>query len=118
MASAKFRANMNIDEAAQNVKKDVYDLGLSIELIDDIVYNFDNCKVYLYVFEKYYFRSSNQTTLTLMITGDEFNTTIDAISSGGGEGFLFKFSWGAEKNFVNGFRKIIVDKGFEEINKK
>jgi hypothetical protein len=68
MASAKFRANINIDEAAQIVKKDVYDLGLSIELIDDVVYNFDNFKVYLYVFEKYYFRSNNQTTLTLMIT--------------------------------------------------
>ncbi len=114
MASAVFTANKKIEEAVTIIKKEIYNLGLSIELVDSVFHNLDNQKVYLFVYEKFYFRSSNRASLTVLITGDEFKTTIDVISSGGGQGFLFKLSLGAEKNFVNGLRKILVSKGFKE----
>jgi hypothetical protein len=52
------------------------------------------------VFEKYFMRASNRASCTVVLTGQGARS-VDAIGSGGGQGALFSFSWGAEDSFVS-----------------
>lgn len=115
MAHASFRGQKSVFDTAELIKQEVYNLGISVELIDEIKQSRDDFQVFMLVYEKFYYRSSNRASLSILITGDTNDSKIDVVSSGGGQGWLFKFSWGAEKNFVNGLRKILINKGYQEI---
>jgi hypothetical protein len=64
------------------------------------------------VFEKYFMRASNRASLTVMVSGEGETVCVDAIGSGGGQGAIFKFSWGAEEGFVGTVEKILAGCGF------
>lgn len=115
MASAKFVGNFNVNDTASFIKREANNLGFTMELISESKYNNDDFYVYMFVFEKFYYRSSNRASLSVLITGDSEKSYVDAVSSGAGQGWLFKFSWGADKNFINGFRKLLVNKGYQEV---
>ncbi len=50
------------------------------------------------VYEKHYYRAGNRLTLTVVIDDLTGRTRVHSVSGGGGEG-LFRFDWGASKNF-------------------
>ncbi len=52
------------------------------------------------VYEKHYYRAGNRLTLTVVIDDLTGRTRVHSISGGGGEG-IFRFDWGASKNFSN-----------------
>jgi hypothetical protein len=64
------------------------------------------------VFEKYYMRSSNRTSLSVMLTQNLDTVYVDAVGSGGGQGALFRFSWGAEASFVSTVARVLQGHGF------
>ncbi|MDT8337345.1 MAG: DUF6054 family protein [Candidatus Izemoplasmatales bacterium] len=115
MASAKFQGNFNVSETASFIKREVNNLGITVELVGESRYNRENFQVYMFVFEKYYYRSANRASLSVLVIGDEEISNIEVISSGAGQGLLFKFSWGADKNFVNGLGKLLISKGYKQI---
>jgi|GEM_PF-4780379 len=50
-----------------------------------------------------------------MVTKDKSNTIyIDAISSGGD--ILFRFSWGAEDQYIRRFKEVMENNGFVTIS--
>jgi hypothetical protein len=64
------------------------------------------------VFEKYYMRSDNRASLSVMLTQEGDKVNVDAVGAGGGQGALFRFSWGAEENFVSIVQRILSVRGF------
>lgn len=112
MASLSIKGQGNIDEVANILISGVNDSGISCELIDSVKRNVGGDKVILLVFEKYYMRSSNRASLSVMLTHEGSDVFVDAVSSGGGQGALFRFSWGAEESFVGIVPRILSPRGF------
>lgn len=65
-------------------------------------------EVVFLVIEKYFIRNSSRASLSIvMYQEDDFETTIEAVGSGGGTGWLFKFDWGAKESFESRIIKIL-----------
>jgi hypothetical protein len=47
-----------------------------------------------------------------MLTQSMDTVYVDAVGSGGGQGALFRFSWGAEENFVGTVARVLQGHGF------
>ncbi|MFP4287398.1 MAG: DUF6054 family protein [Candidatus Izemoplasmataceae bacterium] len=70
------------------------------------------------VVEKFFFRNSSRASLSIvMVAIDEFSTRIEAVGSGGGQGMIFKFDWGAKEAFEHAIPKILTQEGitFKEV---
>ena len=100
-------------------KIDITDLKMNLtreinaELVCDSWKYFENAVVVLLSFEKYYFRTGSYASLTVMLTQNENEQTVDIIGSGGGEG-LFNISWGANSNFAENAVRILQQYGFSQ----
>jgi hypothetical protein len=113
MASISLQGQGDIAEIAGLLEEGVVSSGLSCELIDSVVRRVgQDTTTILLVFEKYYMRSSNRASLSIMLTQDGSTVYLDAVSAGGGQGALFRFSWGAEESFVSIVPSILRGKGF------
>ena len=66
---------------------------------------------YFLVVEKFFFRNSSRASLSIVIKGDDYGTTIEAVGSGGGQGLFFKFDWGAKESFERAIPKILDNEG-------
>jgi hypothetical protein len=57
-------------------------------------------EVVFLVIEKYFIRNSSRASLSIvMYQEDDFETILEAIGSGGGTGWVFRFDWGAKESF-------------------
>lgn len=65
-------------------------------------------EVVFLVIEKFFIRNSSRASLSIvMYQEDDFETIVEAIGSGGGAGWLFKFDWGAKESFEKRIIKIL-----------
>jgi len=112
MATSTVQCSGNIEEIAEALTMGVLESAISCELECRVDRSCGQAKAILLVFEKYYIRSSNRASLTVMLTemGDLVN--VDAVGSGGGQGPIIKFSWGAEEDFVDVVRRVLIEKGY------
>ena len=115
MASLTMRGNVGAGHTANAIMEGVLASGISCELVDSVNRQIGGTLMHIMVFEKYYMRASNRASLTVVVTGDVFSCVVDAISSGGGQGVIFKLSYGAEHDFVSVVEKILYPNGFEKI---
>jgi len=113
MAMTTFKGQGEITEIVNYLKSGIQSSGMTNELIHSLTRGTDAYKVYLLIFEKWYYRTSSRASLTVMITENDEHIIVDAISAGGGQGLVFRFSWGAEENFVNLVRDLLKVKGFK-----
>lgn len=87
-------------EVADTIIEGVTMSAASCELIGRVDRIADSGEaVILLVFEKYYMRSSNRASLSVLVTGAEGSVNVDIIGAGGGTGVFFRFSWGTEESF-------------------
>lgn len=114
MASARFKSNISVFQTCATIKNEVNNLGFSVELVGESKQSSDDFHVFMFVYEKFYYRASNRASLSILVTGNTNESRVECISSGAGQGWFFKFSWGADKNFVNGLRRILLSKGYQE----
>ena len=112
MAVLKPSGKGNVDEISRLLQNGVVSSGITNELIGSSERTVGDSKAVLLVFEKYYMRSSNRASLSVMLTQSFDTVFVDAVGAGGGQGALFRFSWGAEENFVNLVRDILSGHGF------
>lgn len=112
MASIQMQGRLGAVETANRVMEGVLASGMSCELVDSVVRNLGGISVYIMVFEKYFFRVSNRASLTVVVTGDAYCSTVDAIGSGGGTGAVFRASYGAEGSFVGTVEQVLTREGF------
>lgn len=102
----------NIEEITKILTDEIQGSATSCELIESVYRNLGDYKTALLVFEKYYMRNSSRASLTVSIMGDSESVVVDAIGSGGGQGAIFNFSWGAEDDFVGTVENILASLGF------
>ncbi|MGM9916001.1 DUF6054 family protein [Anaerotignum sp.] len=87
-------------EAAEKVK-DAVTGTFSGEILDEYKRTLPNGKeIVMLLFEKYYMRSGNRATLTVLADNLEETTKVHLSAGGGSEGMLFRFDWGAGASFA------------------
>ncbi len=76
-------------------------------------------EVHFLIIEKYFIRNSSRASLSVVLyQAEDFETIIEAVGSGGGTGWLFKFDWGAKESFEQKIIKILQENQihFKEIS--
>ncbi|SHE88228.1 DUF6054 family protein [Alkalibacter saccharofermentans] len=112
MASLSMYGPGDVESVSNALSNDILNSGVSCELVDTINRTVGQTSICIMVFEKYYMRSSNRASLTVSVIGDNKNVCVDAIGAGGGQGAFFRFSWGAEEDFVAEVEKSLKKFGF------
>ena len=83
--------------------------GLSVELVDSSVQRMGDVTVRLFVYDKYYMRTSSRAALTVQIIANGESCYVTAIGAGGGNGSFLSFSYGAEEDFVSVVESLLDD---------
>ncbi len=112
MAKISLLGQGNLSQIAQSLTNGIESSGLSTTLVDSVQQSYDNCQLIVLVFEKYYMRVSNRASLTVVLTSQNNSIRADLIATGGGQGAIFRFSWGAEENFAASAARILRRYGF------
>ena len=73
----------------------------------------DGVGVALFVFERYYMRTSGFTSLTVAVTGDNEAVYVDGIGAGGGG--MMEAIWSTEDKLLKTLIEILKERGFEEL---
>ena len=115
MAIVSMQGKGNGEEIVYIIKEEMSRSGMTVELIDSVTRQVNDATIYIMVFEKYYMRSSNRASLTVVVTSRNGDILVDAIGAGGGQGIVFKWSWGAEESFVSSIEKILSRENFIRI---
>lgn len=112
MAGLSMKGSGSAAAVAALLEEEIPKSGLSCELVESIRRTVGQSAVHLMVFEKYYMRASNRASLTVMVTENNGEVFVDAVGSGGGQGAIFRFSWGAEEDFVGAVSDLLSGQGF------
>ncbi len=115
MAQLSMQGRGNGNDLANLIISEMESSGMSTQLVDSITRKTGDVSMYIMVFEKYYMRSSNRASLTVVLTEMNNEIKVDAIGAGGGQGVIFKLSWGAEESFVSVIEEILTRENFTEI---
>lgn len=108
----------NAGDIAELIVREMESSGMSTQLVDSINRRIGDLNMYIMVFEKYYMRSSNRASLTVVVTEVNHDIKVDAIGAGGGQGVIFKFSWGAEESFVSVIEEILRRENFTDLDEQ
>lgn len=95
-----FVVRLSPEEAVKKVVSHITNHSVSSELIDHYHSGCDDYMLDVLVFEKFFMRNSSRASLTVTIENFKERTTVHAVGSGGGQGSLFKFDWGASDSFI------------------
>lgn len=95
----------NFTEVVSLLNKDILDSGLSMNLVDESSYAFNDFQLLIRVYDKYFARTGSRTSLSLVVAGQGNEILITAIGAGGGKGVILNMSWGAEEELVS----VVVD---------
>ena len=112
MAKISMTGPGTVDGVAKMLRQEIEGSAFSCELVEALSRQIGGGRLRLMVFEKYFMRSSNRASLTVAVSGDDGRVMVDAISAGGGQGVFFRFSWGAESDFVGTVESLLREKGF------
>ena len=113
MSKITMNGKGSVTDISNIISNGVLNSGLSCELVESVQRTSGSFTMYVTVFEKYYMRASNRASLTVIVTGIDDDICVDAIGSGGGQGAIFSFSWGAEEDFAGTVKKILKKNGFK-----
>lgn len=61
------------------------------------------------VYERYFFRSSNQAALVILVDNLQGVSNVRLIPAGSSKGAVWKFDWGAGKSFAFSVEQILAD---------
>lgn len=115
MAKISMQGRGNGEDMANLIIREMESSTMSTQLVDSITRKTGDLSMYILVFEKYYMRSSNRASLTVVVTEVNHDIKVDAIGAGGGQGVIFKFSWGAEESFVSVIEEILRRENFTDL---
>lgn len=104
------KVNITPDYASELVTDQIVNGNISGELIDSYKsIDVSGHTMIVLVFEKYYMRNSSRASLTVTVEDLNDVTKVHAVGSGGGQGLIFKFDWGASNQFSDQVRKALND---------
>lgn len=95
----QFDVSLRPDEALELIKRGMtQDAELMYEELNDLG---AGRMIGTLVYERYYLRSGNQAALVIMADNLKGPSNIRLIPAGGARGKIFKFDWGAGKDFAS-----------------
>jgi len=98
---ANINVNISVKDAVETVKNYIENNGISTECVGSYSnYTSSGQEVAMLVFEKYFMRTSNRASLSVIIENLNGRTSVCSIGSGGGQNALFSFDWGAADSFA------------------
>ncbi len=112
MASISLSGGGNPASVAESIVAGVLNSAMSVNLVEHIRREANGVSFHLLVFDKYYMRNSSRASLTVTVFGSDASVAVDAVGSGGGQGALFKFDWGAGDQFVQVVQDVLQPLGF------
>ncbi|MFP4478026.1 MAG: DUF6054 family protein [Candidatus Izemoplasmatales bacterium] len=96
---------LKVQKDAHTLKRLICEHYDQYNIINDSKVN-DN--TYFIVVEKFFYRTSNRASLSIVITEfDEYTSIIEAVGAGGGQGWIFKFDWGVKNKFERAIPNIL-----------
>ena len=111
---AKYETSIkgNFSDFFQTLSKDIEYDAFSMNLVEHSSHSFDNVRIEVMVYDKYFMRNGNRASLSVTLVSKDDDIFVTAIGAGGGSGVLFNFSLGAEDDMV-----YIVEKSVEKFKK-
>ena len=106
------QANIGIEDAKDHVRHVISQLGMSVETVDTINRSLGDSELYVVVIEKLFLRNGSYASLTIVVTGDDASSRVEAIASGAGEGLL-NIGLGAKKRFADDFERLMRESGYK-----
>lgn len=94
-------------DTANVLNQRILDSAYSMELAGETNWQGDGVTVLTRVYEKYFMRASNRATITITMVQTGETLYISGISAGGGQGAIFRFSWGAEEDFASDVEALV-----------
>ena len=100
---AKYEKSMTgqFESVVKRLQEDIINSGMTMNLVDESNYASGDTNIAVRVYDKYYMRNGNRTSLSLTVVGNGNDLFISAIGAGGGQGMVFNFSLGAEDDMVS-----------------
>ena len=104
----------SVIETAELIKTEMLERGkVPPDLRAEVYHVQDGVGVALFVFERYYMRTSGFTSLTVAVTGDNEAVYVDGIGAGGGG--MMEAIWSTEDKLLKTLIEILKERGFEEL---
>lgn len=98
---------LKVDKNIEAIRSVIINFYSEYNIICDTKVNADT---YLIVAEKFFIRNSSRASLSIVIAKDDFDEVIvEAVGSGGGNGWLYKYDRGAKESFENDIPKILEE---------
>ncbi|MFH2117262.1 MAG: DUF6054 family protein [Bacillota bacterium] len=116
MANATLKGTGNARSIASLLESEITNSGITNEMVYKVQRNFGTDSICLMVFEKFYYRNGSRASLTVLVSEQGDQVTVDVTGSGGGQHIFFKFNFGAESNFVQLVKNILIPKGFRVVS--
>ncbi len=112
MAGISLKGSGSIHQVSANVRDAILSNGVSCALAGSSSDCINGVEVHTMVFDKYYMRTKSRSSLTVVLMAFQSEIHATCIGAGGGEGAFFRFSWGAEENFVGAAEHALRRLGF------
>ncbi|OQX94077.1 MAG: hypothetical protein B6I17_00010 [Tenericutes bacterium 4572_104] len=114
MQNIKLIKNGYINIPINKIENSISTLSFSTKLVHFENYSTEEFGVYLFVFERYYFRINGYLSLTILIRDNPNTSTVDLIISAAKNGF-FNLSFGAGNNLLDSVTKYFEKIGFRKV---
>lgn len=98
----------SVQDAVYYLENEIVNSSASSKLVKKyMLYAPDGKTCAIMIFEKYYMRNESRISLTISVDDLAGTTRVCATTSGGGQGALFSFDWGAGKNYIKTISEIV-----------
>lgn len=103
----------SVIETAEYIKTEMLERGkIPPDMRAEVHHVQDGVGVVIFVFERYYMRTSGFTSLTVAVTGDEEAVYVDGIGAGGGG--MMEAIWSTEDKLLKTLVEILKEMGLKE----
>lgn len=100
----------DFDQITHLIHEGIMQDAYSMNLVDQSDYLSGDIRIAVRVYDKYFMRNGNRTSLCLTIVGHGEEIYLSAIGAGGGQGIIFNTSWGAEEEMVAVVQELVENK--------
>ncbi len=107
MAKYEIVIKRDFNQILQTIEQQISKNGISMKLVDESNHSLGEFSIAVRVYDKYYARNGNRTSLSITLAGNKDEIFLSAIGSGGGQGVFLNFSWGAENDMVDIVQQIV-----------